>query len=377
MQRYTPILAGRMAELTALEHLPPALVTAVVPVLEVQSNPRKHPTDTTAFFALARATLPADLRFGVDLGRVPDPTSGIRFPAYHLAEEFALWGLPMTPVIRLSDSSRRLTAHGDAARLHDNTAILRVRPFTDATDAADAHRLITKALRLTKLSPDQVDLVIDLGQISAATLSSTIAKATALVRWSRTHRWRSTMVATGAMRTSLSEVTAPGRVAVQRSDYLLWRQLRDLDVGCGDYGVRSPTAAATVRRGPLPNVRYTSDTCWWVYRWPHSVDGGGHGIYPLCRTVVRSDHWTSCGPDYSWGDRQIFERAEHRDRPGTATDWIAWATSHHITHTLTQLNSETATPPTGDARPGRKPHYTAIHDQPVRRRHDGDGSDQS
>lgn len=357
MHRYTPIFPARPAELTALGHLPPALVAAVRPVLEVLPNPRRHPTDTLAFFVLARETLPADLTFGVDLAHVPDPAGGLRFPPYHLAEEFALWGLPMTPVIRLSDSNRRLVAHGEAARLHDNSAILRLRPFTDATDADDAHHRIDKALRFTKLSPEQVDLIIDLGQVDPAALDRAATRADALVRWLRTRAWRGITVSTGAMPATLSRLPAPGSAEIPRSDHLLWRRLRHLDVGFGDYGVRSPTRAATARRGPLPNLRYTADACWWIYRWPHSDEDSGHGIHALCRALVDSDRWTPDGPDHSWGDRQIYERAVRHARPGTATDWIAWATSHHLTHTAAQLNAATPHPAEAGAedRPATRP----------------------
>jgi hypothetical protein len=77
---------------------------------------------------------------------------------------------------------------------------------------------------------------------------------------------------------------------VPRSDVALWQHLADDRLNFGDYGVRSPVAmSGKILRNPRPNVRYTVDDAWWVYRWPYRDHERISGIYGLCHAIVDSE----------------------------------------------------------------------------------------
>jgi hypothetical protein len=89
-------------------------------------------------------------------------------------------------------------------------------------------------------------------------------------------------------------------------------------------------------RPPMPNIRYTGDDAWWIYRWP-SEKNQDAAMYELCRALVESPHWPVDGHNFSWGDQEIALRASGDCGPGNAMQWRAWGTSHHLAHVADQL----------------------------------------
>ncbi len=116
--------------------------------------------------------------------------------------------------------------------------------------------------------------------------------ATAVLEWNHRYPWRSTAVAGGAIPANMSGLPTHQAVGIPRCDSALWYRLRRPDVGYGGYGIRSPIVAAATRRAPLPNVRYTADTGFWIYRWPRTDHRGEHGIYGLRRALTELEQQT-------------------------------------------------------------------------------------
>ncbi len=92
----------------------------------------------------------------------------------------------------------------------------------------------------------------------------------------------------------------------------------------------------------MPNLRYAQGEVWWIYRWTRQKNDNA-AVYGLCEALVEADHWPSQGGAYSWGDAEIAVRAAGLGRPGNATSWRAWATSHHLAHVIDQLGGYYAT----------------------------------
>ncbi|MFG1953039.1 beta family protein [Micromonospora sp. NPDC048830] len=317
---YRPVLASRRGELEALCHVDGATAPLLAPVLDVSIVNPSIPD------GLAR--LPAGLVPAVDVTALPDGPEG----------ELVRWGVPLVPVAGLADSDRRLAAHGLAARAYGGRMVVRLRPGRDRSGPDAATAAVERIWRLSRLVPEQCELLVDLGDVCcAADVRQAEARVRRLADWARRHAWRTVTVAAGGLPPTLSRLPTDEPVRLERWDWLLWRRLADLGVGFGDYGVGCAVPGADAGGDRLPTVRYTADGAWWVYRWSRRGGRGDDRMTDLCRTLVSAPHWPTDGAAFSWGDHEIVRRARRVVGAGHSTNWVAWSTSHHLAHVLRAL----------------------------------------
>lgn len=321
---YRPILTAGRGDLEALRHLDGDAAASIVPILAV---PAAGPGD------LLR-DLPAGLVPAVDLTGLPD--DGATFGLLRR-------GVPLVPVIGLAESDVRLAAQGAAARFHLGLAVVRLRVRSDRWGPDAATGAAERIWRRARLVPEQCDLVLDVGDVCCpADLRGTEPRVRRLADWALRHAWRSVTVAAGAMPPTLPGIPDDEPVPLVRWDWLLWRNLTDLGLGYGDYGV-SPVTSGPVDRPPAARqvadgtMRYTADGAWWIYRWSRRGGRGDDRVANLCRAVTSAPHWPEAGAAFSWGDHEILRRARGAAGAGSATNWAAWGTSHHLAHVLASL----------------------------------------
>jgi hypothetical protein len=321
---YYPILRPRRGEFTALAHLSAEEAARVTPVVELEADGVVLP--------LIRELRPRGRMLAVDFGEVPESGPGPE----PLAERLAALGLSMVPVLRPYESGPRLASHGRAARLHLHRAVLRIRPHADAGNPAEADSVTERVLRATALRPDEIDLLIDLAETACLSHATEVEdRARRVLRWARGTPWRSVNVASGAMPPNLDDLPTDRPVAVGRLDARLWERLGDPEVGYADYGVTSPVRRRGVQHHrQLPTLRYTTEHEWWIYRWARRGGRSDDRCHDLCRSLVTSPQWPAAGARFSWGDAEIAKRARTARGAGSSASWIAWSTSHHISHVL-------------------------------------------
>ncbi|GIJ80776.1 Beta protein [Micromonospora phaseoli] len=317
---YRPVLAARRGELEALAHLDDALAPMLSPILQLSG------TDPSIVDALAR--MPTRLVPAVDIGALPEPAG----------TELARWGVPLVPVIGLTDGERRLAALGGAARAYAGRAVVRLRIRQDRAGPDASTVAVEQIWRYAWLAPEQCDLLLDCGDVCcAADVRMTEPRVRWVVDWARRHAWRSVSVVAGGIPPTLSRLPTDEPVRVERWDWVLWQRLADLGVGFGDYGV-SPAAPGTPSSGDrLPTVPYTGQGAWWVHRWSRRRGRGDDRVADLCHTLVSGPHWPVTGASFSWGDHEILRRARRFAGAGSTTNWMAWSTSHHLAHVLDAL----------------------------------------
>lgn len=335
MVKYLPILKARQGELLALGQLRTEQVHELTPVMELVPSTDGPVRDAYRFIQHVMKQAPRDLRIAADVGALPETPRGQRCPILDIGEDLANWGIPMAPVIRLHEGTRRLVNHGIVARTHGDCAFVRLGGVaTGAPDPDEVERQLPRIWRATGLAPQQCDLLVDMAEVrSERDMIRALPLAQKTVEWALPMDWRSITVASGAMPRTLSRLPTNRPNQLPRWDAVLWQRLRDLSVNYGDYGIANPQLSS-VPYPPLANLRYTSDDAWWVYRW--QIDGGrNQAFYDLCRTLIQNDHWR--GPDFSWGDHQLALRARGVGGPGNPTSWRAWGTSHHVAHVLHNL----------------------------------------
>ncbi|MEU4624425.1 beta family protein [Actinoplanes sp. NPDC023801] len=321
---YHPILRPRRGEFTALAHLSDEESDRVTPIVELEADGVVLP--------LVRELRPRSRALAVDFGEVPERGPGPE----QLAGQLAALGLTMIPVLRAHESGPRLAEHGRAARLHQRRAVLRLRPHADAGNPAEADAVTERVLRAAELEPADIDLLIDLAETACRAHAAVVEdRARRVLRWAHGTPWRSVSVAAGAMPPNLDDLPTDQPVAVGRLDARMWERLGEPGVGYADYGVTSPVRRRGVQpHRQLPTLRYTTEREWWIYRWARRGGRDDDRCHDLCRTLVRSPQWPAAGARFSWGDAEIARRARTARGAGSSASWIAWSTSHHISHVL-------------------------------------------
>jgi hypothetical protein len=194
-------------------------------------------------------------------------------------------------------------------------------------------------LAAAALEPTEIDLLIDLAETAClAHADEVVERARRVLRWARDLPWRSVSVASGAMPPNLDDLPTDRPVAVGRLDARVWARLGAPGIGFADYGVTSPVRRLGVQHHrQLPTLRYTTERDWWIFRWARRGGRSDDRCHDLCRTLVTSPQWPSAGARFSWGDAEIARRARTARGAGSSASWIAWGTSHHISHVLRAL----------------------------------------
>ncbi|RMI37162.1 beta family protein [Streptomyces triticirhizae] len=343
---YVPILKGKRGEFTALGKMEPEVRAGVHPIMEVVHDERLRDVLET-FYDNARRRLPKGLDIAVDCGDLwhHGPVGGVwnGRPLSWLSEAFGAWLLTLVPVFRPHDASGALAEVRDVQRAHGRGAVLRVDAFDIPANLGMASRHVGAVLRTVRLAPEQVDLVLDAGHVADdAAVAGAVPPVAHALRWARQAPWRSAVVAAGAFPKSVRWMARGGPTRVHRWDAALWREVaRESEGGqphFGDYGV-AHVAPSRGRRRPVPHIRYTVGEDWQVYVAEKRLPGNDD-FFTISRDLLESEHWPARGAATSWGDAQLARCARgERAKAGNATEWRAWATSHHLAVTTEALRT--------------------------------------
>lgn len=84
-------------------------------------------------------------------------------------------------------------------------------------------------------------------------------------------------------------------------------------------------------------IRYTTKDYWYIFKGGAVKKYGFEQYYDLSENLVNSPVYL--GQDFSWGDKQIYEKATSRKGSGNATTWRQIATNHHITFMIKILSN--------------------------------------
>jgi hypothetical protein len=352
---YVPILKGRLGEFEALSRTDDATRSQMTPLLEVvpgnldDEDPDLIELSIRRFAERLAQKWPFGDRVMTDVGLLAyqTPLSGGRLPVVMLAEELASRGVQAIPVVRLGESSVVQEAAATVIAERAGGACIRVT-VEDFDADVPLDQLLTTALRELRITPDQVDLVIDYGTIrddSVVTLSSNLSRYV-LRTIPDLEAWRSFTIAAGAFPAELSSFT-PGLIGeVPRLDAQLWRAIVDRSSlartpGFGDYAIAHPVLPQGAGFAPAPQLRYTSTRDWLILKGRKNVRRGSQQFYDLCKVLIDEDLWFE---NLSWGDEYIYAAAQAAEEgavptvgTGNASTWRAVGTSHHlglVTHLL-------------------------------------------
>jgi hypothetical protein len=282
----------------------------------------------------------------VDFGLVP---AGVRSDAgKHLISAFSSQmqarQLSFVPVIWLNgDPAYRAAVK---ANMKDQRLGVCVRVL--AANLNDAsHRVVSglkKLLSDLDVTPEEVDLLIDYQLVEESRLSYKDLCA-CLPHLSR---WRTFIVAGGSFPVDLTGF-AVGEHQLPREEWLVWEnQVSSVDLprkpSFSDYTIQHPIYRQRDFGGMPPrisaSIRYTYDSYYLIMRGEavSRNDGPGVNQWPaLAKLLIDREEY--CGHDFSAGDKEIMERSQSWENPGSFGDWLRIGFNHHMSLALHQIAS--------------------------------------
>ncbi|HEX8122478.1 MAG TPA: beta family protein [Solirubrobacteraceae bacterium] len=351
---YVPILKSRAAEYDALEAegrstellgLTPLIELTPIPAQFIENQP-VHSVDAHVL-SVERNLLRAwgtERRVFVDMcwlsgkARTADGLHPMRF----LLESGRAAELRIVPVVGLACDGE----YREAARDGHNDQGACLRLLSADLVRADAEDAVGELLDQLGLARRDVDLVVDLKALNADAVDFNVIGALGILsQVPDVGSWRSFTLAAGAFPENLSEMSPASEQRFARAEWTVWQQLRgrqlDRRPTFADYAIAHPEPAAEMDPRLMrisAQLRYTCQDDWLIFKERNIRDHGNEQFIDICKKLVERPEYA--GPDFSWGDKYIAERADGTDaRPGNPRIWRKVGTSHHLAMVLSQIAS--------------------------------------
>lgn len=343
---YVPVLTGKHGEFAALRELPADVRAAVRPVLDVPPVAvKKDPAAAIEKLVVGvGSSLGNEGQVAVDLLGLDGRLAGGLHPVDFLLER-AEWGAARVQLAVRTDarpSYRRAVA---IARSRAAGICVRARISEDDDPTLVAGQ-VGALLHELGVGPSEVHLMLDCARITGWARRPDDALAEHLAAQDDLGDFGLLSVAATTVppNEEIDRRERPRRV--QRREWRAWQQLvrqHDQRPLFGDYGITGPRPDVPPQGLPDPHLRYTTSRALLIWRGKRSerVDEGDEGepttFGDLCRELV--DRGDFAGAPFSPGDAVIaMVAAGQRDNDGGSSQWVEWATSHHITHVVRALS---------------------------------------
>lgn len=342
---YQPILKGKKGELDAWGKVSGARRKNMVPLFEVvaENGPEADLNKFNGY--LANAFAPGDVIAidAVQLGS-SSVTDDEKKAYSWLKDALPSTGLAFRPVVHLEDDEA-LVRDGLAVAL--DGIVLRIGGTDGEPHPEEGDTTLAGWCSLFGIATTTVHLLIDFESIHGAELASQVKMADAYLRWADANGpWASVTLASGAFPSQITSVPKGVPFSIPRNDAQLWNRAKKTspvpDLHYGDYGIRHPSlpTAGFGGRGPLPNLRYTADKDWVVWREAKLKRYPNSSFFTVCAGIV--GHSSFKGAAFSWADNAIDTKSSLQPGPtgaGTGTDWITCGMNHHFELVVDRLTT--------------------------------------
>lgn len=358
---YVPILLTKRGELAAVADLPPDLRPKIMPVFVVHPIDIDFETDSPSksvaehvrglgkkiadSWGTERAML--DTVFVVN---DTDPTGGLRT----ISDDAANAGLQLVPVTSPGRPAAHTSAAAELHQVYGNGVCIRLSP-AQWPNAPRTQTELTVLMSLLAVAPEDVDLVLDLGEEANTGLVESFARH-ALAALPHPTRWRTLVLAGAAFPRDLTGLPKDQITRIPRHD---WHRYQLLAGEASTTGQRTPTFGDYAVAHPDPtlsinprfmsisaSLRYTSDDDWLVAKGSELFKGrgggaGGEAIRPAATMLF--EHQEFCGTDFSEGDEWIGRVVRDPQAScGNPERWRRTATNHHLVFVTDRLATQSA-----------------------------------
>ena len=325
---YVPILKAKAGELDALRDTSPLRKgSAMTPVLELPGNVK-------AAIAKAVATSwgTAD-RIFID-AQIFDNDS-----AEALMAGIARAGVRIVPTTSFDKDANFQRAIARIAK--DSGFGICFRLGSSALVEEEAVNQLEDLLSDLSVTPEEVDFIIDFGEVPRASIRETVILAQSVMGViPRLERWKSLTVAWSAFPKSLSDLKRNSITPFPRLEWRAWNALRSTAISrvpsFADYAINHPRREdSEVKFRPAPNLRYTTPTDYLIFRGQKSA--GAEQQRTICQKLIEMTEFQ--GVDFSEGDSFISKCAAGQTGPGSPTTWRSVGTNHHLAIVTEQLSN--------------------------------------
>jgi hypothetical protein len=260
-------------------------------------------------------------------------------------------GLPAVPSITLSRDTYFRQAVAAVIAQDKRGVIIRVKP--DAFHTVMTEKALPALLRMLRVTPQQVDLVIDVERITMTGTNARAEQIMALLKSAdvSSGKWRSVIVAAGAFPRAIDSQGKPGVLRHVRWDWALWRQIYSesaglpFDLGYGDYAVQAPkTDALNINPrhlNPTARIRFATRGGDWAVSsgrpLPRKAPAGARGTEWRRAARQLTALRDIDGATFSPGANQVHGVALGNLSPGNPEQWRRHATSQHVAKVVEQL----------------------------------------
>lgn len=337
---YVPVLTGKLGEFAALRGLADDVGQAIWPILDVP------PVHANANVDRILDRLAGGIGGSISPGHAAvdllalENRSGPGTDHFAYLIERACWnGTTVQLAVRTDASEVYVEKVAEALPGADGLCIRAC--IAESTDPSSVAAAVDKLLAATSATPPDTHLVFDCGHVADWVRGPHLVVAEHLDARADLAKFKLVSMAATTVPQVIEREDPP--MPVQRREWTSWRRLSNRGIAFADYGITGPRSTRPPEGRPDPHLRYTTDNVLliWRGRAPDRATGEDGDVAisfrELCELLVREDE-VFAGADYSDGDRVLAEiAAGNRSTDGNATGWVEWATSHHLTHVVRQL----------------------------------------
>jgi hypothetical protein len=367
---YVPILKGKQGELDALKNTSKKIIGRFTPLLEIPPIPPAylpgqddpipsktidaHVAHVSEKFTEALENYPSVFVDGYYIeteDELADGTSPVD-TIFQTLRAQKVGFIPTVGIDRVEDYAESVKS---AIKSDGRGCCLRLVE-SDLEGIVDLPPQVESFLKFLGLKAKDVDLLLDFGPKvpSKAALPFQI-DALPLVK-----EWRTLTIASSSFPVDLSGRAQNSVGAIDREEWVAWLSLRNKQKSLkrmptyGDYTINHPVLSEIDPRimSMSPNIRYSDDTSYVIAKGqaiprkkkkPTPEEEAARNKllpkiqYPKLAAKIKN-HPSWKGEKFSWGDKFI-DACSHKECVGSATNWRAVGTCHHIAVVVQQIAS--------------------------------------
>jgi len=338
--KYVPILKGKQGEFIALQKLPSDIKNKIIPVIDLVPNNTKNIEDHVKSILRYFSKWEKERLIYIDGYLLDDSIllPGNIHPVQFIYDSLISDGYNIVPVLCGVISNELKSVVKDISiKANKGTA---VRIFAKTIEEINAE--IDELLTFLQLSPNRIDLIIDLRSMIDAELLERInfiIKIFANLIF--LNSWQSITLSGGNFPIDLTEL-APEQVhSIQRKQWQLWKSIilnnPEIKPAYSDYAIAHPSLSelAGDQINASASIRYTHEENYYVYRGRGTRQHGFEQFFDISETLINSNHFY--GIEHCEGDKFINRCGTIKDKTGNLTTWRWVGTAHHITVVVNQL----------------------------------------
>lgn len=345
-RHYIPVLKAKLNEKKALTLLDPDTSRQITPLLEIVerkgSSIDKH--IETTFKGLASSLREIDRCF-IDARELEKDGPAAARSVFDRASDEGIDFIPVTSISRPADVAAAL-AHSQRG--------LAIRLSRNELEAGNIHSATLRFLSHHRLTPEQIDLLVDLGPVDTMVPLGIERIASQFLSEIPPHTdWRTYTLSACAFPSGMGVVERYSHALIDRTDWLHWRdrlhqRRRSLPrlPTYSDAGIQHTRGVEGYDPRYMPRspaVRYTSGDQWLLIKGESTRNRSEKEQFQeLAQRLVSGDlrmHFS--GAAHCIGCMSIAAAARGEPGLGSAGAWRRLGTIHHITSVVESLGGLT------------------------------------